>query len=229
MRYLARSIAFVLVLAVAAPAAAAETKGALPEGYPEAWYARIETNLGTIVARLLPVQAPQSVAHFAAFARGAMTWTDITTGAPKTGPYYDGLTVHRITPAERFEVGDPTGTGRGAPLVYVPIEVGGPMNFDRPYRIGLTRAARGRINGAMFFVTCANQPFLSASHPCIAEVVAGRDVADAICGMKLGSDGKSLTPVTIEHVRILKSGNPLPLPDPVPYTPPVPQLEPRPH
>lgn len=213
-------------IAVAVPSAADE---GLPAGFPEGWYARIETSLGTIVARLLPQQAPQGVAHFAAYASGRMTWTDITTGEKKTGPYYDGLTIHKIAPAERFEAGDPTGTGRGAPLVYVPIEVDGPFNFDRSYRMGLTRSAGAKVNGAMFFVTRTSQPWLTGRHPCIGEIVQGREVIDAICAVKLGPDGKSLSPVTIVRVAIVKVGDPAPIPDPIPYTPPTPHLEARPH
>ena len=50
------------------------------EGLAEGLYARIETSLGRIVARLLPEQAPQSVAHFAAMAEGQLEWFDMTTG-----------------------------------------------------------------------------------------------------------------------------------------------------
>ena len=38
----------------------------------EGWYARLETDRGMILIRLLPDQAPQSVAHFAALAEGKL-------------------------------------------------------------------------------------------------------------------------------------------------------------
>jgi len=107
---LLRIVALALLIAAAASAVAAEeisspapAPDVLPAGTAEGWYARIDTSLGSIVGRLLPQQAPQSVAHFAAFAEGRMTWTDIMTGEKKTGPFYDGLTIHKAVPAERFE------------------------------------------------------------------------------------------------------------------------------
>jgi peptidyl-prolyl cis-trans isomerase A (cyclophilin A) len=240
MQRLSSVFVFACALAAAAGAAAAEPPAdsaaapavaaphSLPEGFAEGWYAKIETSLGTIVARLLPEQAPQGVAHFAAFAAGRMTWTDIMTGSEKTGPFYDGLAIHKVASAERFEAGDPTGTGRGAPLVYVPIEVGGPFNFDRPYRIGLTRSGGAKVNGAMFFVTRTSQPFLTHRHPCIAEVVAGREVVDAICTVKSSPEGKPLATIVIDRIRILKVGDPPPIPDPVAFTPKVPTFDVRP-
>ncbi len=158
-----------------------------------------------------------------------MTWTDVMTGKEEHRPYYDGLAIHKIVPAERFEAGDPTGTGRGGPLVYVPPEVRGTIDFSFPYRVGLTRASLGKINGAMFFVTGTSQPFLTNRHPCIGEVVSGREVVDAILGVTLVEhEHKPIEPITIQRVRIVKSGNPAPLPEPVPYTPVVPSLGPKP-
>jgi hypothetical protein len=48
--------------------------GGLPGFVPQGWYARLDTDKGPIVAKLLPDQAPQSVAHFAALAQGRLEW-----------------------------------------------------------------------------------------------------------------------------------------------------------
>jgi len=215
------------VLSVALPLlapAGAETAPAprltLPANLPQGWYATIETSLGTIVARLFPEQAPQAVAHFAALAEGRLEWVDPLTGTTKKGNYYDGIKVHLAAAGQRFEAGDPTGTGRGAPPIWVPRETRGPMNFDAPWRLGMTRASGGRVSGVLFFVTAAGLSFLNGDHPCFGEVVAGRDVVISICSVKTGPGGKPIDPVVIERIRIHSVGDPIPLPEPVRYTPP---------
>ncbi len=215
---------FVLSIALTLlPAAGVETappaESPLPANLPRGWYARIETSAGTIVARLLPEQAPQAVAHFAAFAEGRLDWVDPLTGVTKKENYYDGMKIHKVVAGQRFEAGDPTETGRGAPPIWVPLEARGPVKFDGPFRLGMTRAPLGRISGMLFFVTAAGVSFLNRDHPCFGEVVLGRDVVSLICGVKTGPTGKPLDPVTIERIRIHGVGDPTPLPEPVRYTP----------
>jgi cyclophilin family peptidyl-prolyl cis-trans isomerase len=209
--------ALALLLAAAPVPAAAD----LPADLPEGWYARIETTMGTMVARLLPENAPQATAHFAALAEGRFPWSDLVTGEQKQGRYYDGIPIHKAVAGERFEAGDATGTGRGAPLIYSPAERG-PKGFDRPYRLGMTRGSLNRISGVLFFVTVGNMSFLTSSHPCFGELVSGQEVAWNIATVKTNSMGKPLEPVVIRSVRILAVGSPPPLPEAVPYTPPPP-------
>ncbi|HEX6851265.1 MAG TPA: peptidylprolyl isomerase [Candidatus Polarisedimenticolaceae bacterium] len=222
---LAAAVTLAFALAGAVPTASAG--GELPEGLPEGWYAILDTDAGAIVARLLPEQAPQSVAHLAAFAEGRLTWTDAFTGESVRRPYYDGLAIHRVVAGERFEAGDPTGTGRGAPPVWVPQEGDGSVNFSKAYRVGLTRTGQGRVNGAIFFVTAIPAPWLNRRHPCIGEIVAGREVVDRICARKTDDGGRPLDKVTIRKVTVRAVGAPRPLPDPVPYDPPTPELQMR--
>jgi peptidyl-prolyl cis-trans isomerase A (cyclophilin A) len=190
-------------------------------GRPEGWYAVVSTTLGSFTIRLLPEQAPQTVAHFAAFAEGRMEFVDPYTGNKKKVPYYDGIAIHKTTFAQRFEAGDPTGTGHGMPPVWVPSEPG-LVNFSRPYRVGMTAASMMRISGVLFFVSIVAEPYLNSSHNCFGEVFEGRDVVEAICTVKTDNHGKPIQPVVIQHIAIVKSGNPPPLPDLVPYAPPVP-------
>lgn len=212
---------------VAAPPAAAQPAPAKPaeEGLPAGltldpgWYARIDTTKGTIIARLLPEQAPQSVAHFAALAEGRLPWIDPFTGQTKTGNYYDSVEVHLVESGQRFEAGDRTGTGRGAPPFYVPPETGGAVGLDRPGRLGMTRQSLGRVSGVQFFVTSVGTPWLRGMHPCFGEVVSGMDVVRAITSVKTGPYGKPVDPITIQKIRIHKVGDVAPLPEPVRYRP----------
>ena len=209
-------------LMVVLTAALATGVAGVPERV-EGWYAEVDTSLGSFTIKLVPEQAPQTVAHFAAFAQGKMEFVDLYTGNKKKAPFYDGIKVHKIAFARRFEAGDPTGTGHGQPPVWVPSEPG-MMNFSRPYRVGMTAASLKRISGVMFFVSVVAEPHLNVAHNCIGEVVEGRDVVDRICNVKIDAKGHPLEPLVIHHVAIVKSGNPPPLPEPVPYEPPVPEL-----
>lgn len=200
-----------------APAGAAEP--ALPADIPPGWYAVIETSFGTIAARLLPEQAPQTVAHFAAIAEGRLPWVDPLTGNTKTGFYYDGLEVHNVVAAQRFETGDPTATGKGYPLLYAPPELHGPINFSGPWRMGMTRSSGGKISAVQFFVTAARLPWLNGHHPCFAQVVLGQDVVSRICGVKTQTNGRPMEPIRIERLRIRNVGGMPPLPEPVRFTP----------
>ena len=66
----------------------------LPPNLAAGWYARIETTMGTIAVQLLPGQAPQSVAHFAALAEARMEWTDPVSGEARKNHFYDGNPIH---------------------------------------------------------------------------------------------------------------------------------------
>jgi len=183
------------------------------------WYAEFVTAAGSFVIRLLPEQAPQSVAHFAALALGRLEWIDPFTGLPRSDPYYDGLQIHKVRAGMRFEFGDPTATGRGSAPFYVPEEGFGPITFDRGWRVGMTRAPQGRISGSLLFVTAEAQPFLVHRHPCFGVVVAGRELVRNITGVKANSSGKPLQPIVVEHVRVFAVGDPAPLPEPTRYVP----------
>jgi len=220
----ATSIEFVhrtaIAVAIAAFAAAVLPGFAAPRADREpGWYARLETSSGTVVIRLLPEQAPQSVAHFAALAEGRLEWTDPMTGKARRDPYYDGLLIHKVSAAQRFEAGDPTSTGRGSAPVYVPEEGFGPVDFSIRGRVGMTRASLGRISGSLFFVTAAPQPWLSGRHPCFGTVVQGLDVVDAISTARADGNGKPIEPIVLKTIKVYSVGEVEPLPEPVAFTP----------
>jgi len=213
----ARRALFVVLIAIVTLSAADGTER------PQGWYAEVETSMGSFTFRLLPEQAPQTVAHFVAYATGRMEFIDPFTGGKKKEPFYDGVAIHKTTFAQRFEAGDRTGTGHGMPIVWVPAEPG-LVNFSRPYRVGMTSSTMKRISGVLFFVSIVAEPYLNIGHNCFGEIVEGREVVERICGVKTDRRGKPAEDVIIRHVAIVKSGNPEPLPEPVPYTPPVPTL-----
>ena len=219
----AASIALAALL-VAIPLAAANEpvdEVTPPESLARGWYASIETSMGRIIARLLPDQAPQAVAHFVGMARGELEWTDPVTGEQHREPYYDGTRVDFAKAGFTFEVGRLSGSGAAAPLVYVPQEGPGPVNFFAGGRLGMGRSPLGRISAVIFFVTVSAQPWLNGEHPCFGDVVEGEEVAFKISEVKTYSNGRPLEDIRIERIRIFEVGDPSPLPEPTPYYPPL--------
>jgi peptidyl-prolyl cis-trans isomerase A (cyclophilin A) len=212
-----RLIISVFLLFVTTTAAATDEQP--PEGLEAGWYVRMETPRGRIVARLLPDQAPQSVAHFAALAEGRLEWLDPASGEMHKGRFYDGTTIHKVKAGSHFEAGDPSGTGRGGPPLYVPREGLGPVDFTGPGRLGMTRTAAGMNSAYRFFVTYGRQRRLNGQHNCFGKVVEGLEIVMELTGVKAYSNGMPLEPMAISEIRIFKVGDPQPLPEPVHYKP----------
>ncbi len=217
-RMIAR-LGLTLVICALTLTAADESVGEFtpPEGLPDGWFARIDTSEGRIIARLLPVQAPQSVAHFAALADGRMEWFDETMGQLQKYPYYDGVKAHRVAAGRLFEAGNPPGLGRVAPDLWVPKEGFGPVDFSRPGRLGMVREG-GVTSGVRFFVTASGQTALNRISPCFGEVISGLDVVVNISQKKAYGNGRPIDPPVIERIRIFSVGEVAPLPEPEPYT-----------
>ena len=188
-----------------------------PEGLPDGWFARIDTSEGRIIARLLPDQAPQSVAHFTALAQGRLAWFDGTSGQRKKYPYYDGVKVDRVVAGGLFEAGSSPGSGLVGPDLFVPQEGYGPVNFGRPGRLGMVHDG-GATSGVRFFVTASGQASLNRIAPCFGEVVSGLDVVVNISQTKAFRGGRPIDPPVIERIRIFSVGEVAPLPETEPYS-----------
>jgi peptidyl-prolyl cis-trans isomerase A (cyclophilin A) len=180
--------------------------------WPVGYYARIETDMGRIVARLLPEQAPQSVAHFVGLAMGELVWTD-PTGEEQKFNYYDGIPIHNIRAGFMFEVGDWTGTGKGAPPLSVPEEGKGPINFSQAGVLGMARPST-RPSAVQFFATYASNPRLNNVFPCFGEVVEGLDVILQISRQEAYNNGKPVDEIKIQSIRVFVIGDPPPIPEP---------------
>ena len=216
-------VVVIIVTLVALPVRAVEDSAdgpALPEDLPTGWYARIQTSAGTILVRLLPEQAPQSVAHFVAFAEGKLEWTDALTGETHKDRLYDGIQVIYAEAGARFEIGSPNGTVSGGPTAWIPRDEGhAPFNFNSGGRIGMSQGPGQPISGYRFFVTAGAQPLLSGRLPCFGTVVSGQEVVLEITAVKTHPNGRPIEPVTIQAVRILRQGNPPPLAEPRSHRP----------
>ena len=211
---------------IAADEPAAEEPGFTPPaGLKQGWYVRIQTRMGDIVARLLPEQAPQSVAHFVGLSQGTLPWIDVVTGETVAYPYYDGMMIHTVVAGRLFETGDAGSLGRATPVLFVPEEGFAPLNFSLPYMMGMTRMGGGRISAVKFFVTIAAQPWLNGENPCFGQVIEGREVLHNISQVKTYSSRRPIEDLFIDKIDVFAVGDPAPIPEPVPYTPQRKKLE----
>lgn len=167
----------------------------------------LHTTKGDIAITLFPDHAPKTVANFVDLAEGAKEYTDEATGQKKTGPFYDGVVFHRIIPNFMIQGGDPLGNGTGGPGYAFDDEIHPDLTFSKPYLLAMANAGKrmGKgTNGSQFFVTVVPTPHLNGKHTIFGEVAdqAGRDVVDAIVGVKTGRGDAPVEPVVIQSVTV---------------------------
>jgi cyclophilin family peptidyl-prolyl cis-trans isomerase len=124
--------------------------------------ARLITNRGTIVIRLLGSHAPGTASNFVTLAQRG---------------YYNGLTFHRVVSDFVIQGGDPRGDGWGGPGYTIRCEYN-----DLRYREGMVgMALSGKdTGGSQFFITHSAQPHLNGRFTIFGEVIEGMDVVNAI-------------------------------------------------
>lgn len=111
-------------------------------------WAKISTSKGYIWLKLLPEEAPNTVANFAYLA---------TTG------FYNNLNFHRVIPGFMAQGGCPHGTGTGGPDWAIPCET--KQNKTKHRRGALSMAHAGRdTGGSQFFITFVSTPHLDGVH-----------------------------------------------------------------
>ncbi|HEY2552659.1 MAG TPA: peptidylprolyl isomerase [Streptosporangiaceae bacterium] len=162
--------------------------------------ARLNTNRGTIVVRLLPDQAPKTVRNFVDLAEGTREWKNPETGQAG-GKLYDGTIFHRVIPDFMIQGGDPLGTGMGGPGYKFADEFHPDLRFDRPFLLAMANAGPG-TNGSQFFITTVPTPHLNGRHTIFGEVVDGADVVEAISQVKRGRNDRPAQDVVVESVVI---------------------------
>jgi peptidyl-prolyl cis-trans isomerase A (cyclophilin A) len=173
----------------------------------ESIFATLQTNVGPIRLELFPNHAPRTVANFVDLAEGTKPYTDPRTGAPGSGPYYDGVIFHRVIPNFMIQGGDPTGTGRGGPGYAFNDEIHPELVFNRPYLLAManagTRPDGSGTNGSQFFITVSATPHLNRKHTIFGEVAdeQSRKVVDAIATTRTSQD-RPLSDIVINRIDI---------------------------
>jgi hypothetical protein len=90
-------------------------------------YARIITPKGTIVVALEFEKTPLTVVNFVGLAEGTRNYKD--SKGRTSGPFYDGLTFHRVISNFMIQGGDPLGTGTGGETHLEPVPAVQVMTF----------------------------------------------------------------------------------------------------
>jgi peptidyl-prolyl cis-trans isomerase A (cyclophilin A) len=160
----------------------------------------LKTNRGDIRLNLFPDHAPETVANFTGLAQGTKSYD---AGNGRSGPFYDGLTFHRVIPGIMIQGGCPLGTGTGGPGYTFKDEPHPELVFDKPYLLAMANAGPG-TNGSQFFVTVGATPWLDRKHTIFGEVAdqASRDVVDAIAASPTAAGDRPRDEVVIESVQI---------------------------
>ena len=170
-------------------------------------FATLHTNAGPIRVELFPNHAPKTVANFVGLAEGTQPYTDPRTGAPGSGPYYDGVIFHRVIANFMIQGGDPTGTGRGGPGYAFNDEIHPELVFNRPYLLAManagTRPDGSGTNGSQFFITVGPTPHLNRKHTIFGEVAdeQSRKVVDSIATTRTSQE-RPLSDIVINRIEI---------------------------
>lgn len=142
---------------------------------PPGVYAVIETARGRIVSLLEHERTPLTVANFVGLAEG-------TKEANREGPFFDGLTFHRVVKAPSpfvIQGGCPLGNGMGNPGYRFEDEFHDELRHDRAGMLSMANSGKD-TNGSQFFITLAKTPWLDGRHTVFGHVVEGMDVVRAI-------------------------------------------------
>jgi cyclophilin family peptidyl-prolyl cis-trans isomerase len=151
------------------------------------YFAKVETNVGTMRIKFMPDVAPMHVTSFLYLARLG---------------FYDGLSFHRVITRFMAQGGCPLGSGTGGPGYQYAGEFKPNVKHDRGGLLSMANAGPG-TDGSQFFLTFAPTPWLDGKHTIFGEVVEGKDVLAKLeqAGSQSGATSQKLTmdKVTIEE------------------------------
>ncbi len=152
----------------------------------------IETNLGTIVFKLLPELAPETVRSFEKLAKDG---------------FYDGTLFHRVIPGFMIQGGDPNTKSRnkstwgtGGPGYTIKAEFS-----SRSHHRGIVSMARAQdpnSAGSQFFIVTTDSTFLDRQYTVFGEVIEGMDIADKIVKLQRDSNDCPLQEAKMIHVKV---------------------------
>jgi cyclophilin family peptidyl-prolyl cis-trans isomerase len=149
------------------------------------YYARMTTNKGEVLIKVLPAVAPMHVTSF-------MYLT-------KLG-FYDGLSFHRVITQFMAQGGCPLGTGTGGPGYQFDGEFKADVKHNKGGLLSMANAGPG-TDGSQFFLTFVPTPWLDGKHTIFGEVVEGMPTLKALEAAGSQS-GKTSEPLKMEKVVI---------------------------
>ena len=156
-------------------------------------FAKIITPKGTIIVELEFEKTPLTVVNFVGLAKGTKDFKPVK--GRTSGPFYDGLTFHRVIANFMIQGGDPLGNGTGGPGYNFPDEFVPSLTFNGPGVLAMANAGPN-TNGSQFFITHAATSHLNYKHTIFGHVVSGQEVVNAI---RKGD--------AIEKIEIIRNGD----------------------
>lgn len=159
-------------------------------------YAMFKTNHGDFKVELYAKECPETVWNFVNLAEGRQETV-------KEGPFYDGLTFHRIINGFVIQGGCPEGSGRGGPGYRFEDECTPSLRHTSAGILSMANAGPG-TNGSQFFVTLAPTPHLDGRHTVFGKVIEGMDVVNKIANVETGYMDKPAQNVVMEKVEIIR-------------------------
>lgn len=188
----------ILPLLAAAAFMTTQTETNLSAQEADGLYADLVTNHGKIVLSLEFEKCPLTVCSFVSLAEGTM---DIN----RKGPYYDGLTFHRIIKDFMIQGGCPQGTGTGSPGYKFRDEIDPSLKHSGKGILSMANSGPA-TNGSQFFITHAATPHLDGRHTVFGKTVEGMEVVDKIANLPTAAQDRPKNPVKIEKMTIRRVG-----------------------
>lgn len=149
----------------------------------KAYFATVETTLGTFKIQLFASEAPKTANNFIFLSQQG---------------FYDGVIFHRIIKNFMIQTGDPTGTGTGGPGYTFSDELPPKHSYD-PGIVAMANAGPN-TNGSQFFICTGSDARNLNNYPNYTQfgrVVDGMDIVQKIAAVPVGSGnpGENSRPV----------------------------------
>jgi cyclophilin family peptidyl-prolyl cis-trans isomerase len=154
---------------------------------------RIETTLGTILARLRMDLAPKTAENFLDLVKKE---------------FYDGIIFHRVIKDFMIQTGDPKGNGtggredKGYPSKKLLDEFHEKLRHTGPGILSMANAGPN-TGDTQFFITTVPTPWLDGKHAVFGEVIQGLEVVQAIENTPTGRQDKPLKEVKMIRVSVV--------------------------
>lgn len=202
---------------------------ARPEPVPTGPTIVIDSSMGRLTCKTFDKEAPNAVANFIGLAEGTKDYTKGPDSPKIHGkPFYDGLTFHRVIPGFMVQAGDTAGDGSGDAGYFFDDEIVPGLTFSVPGRLAMANSGPN-TNSAQFFITEAPQPDLDGHYTIFGQCDAHSVlIVASIARVERNAKDKPLSPVTINHVTIVRPGQPIPPQTASPTTSAAPATSPAP-
>ena len=124
--------------------------------------------------------------------------------------FYDGIIFHRVLVNFIIQGGDPTGTGSGGPGYTIEDEFDSRVSNVKK-TLAMANTGQPNSGGSQFFINLKDNTYLdfdkppyTSAHPVFGEVITGWDVVELIENVPVNGNGRPLTPVVMNMVRVTR-------------------------